>query len=582
MENIIKQQINSALKNLGIESGSIVLEHPADLKNGDYSTNIALACAKKVGKNPRELAEQIVAELIVRQDLTMVEKIEVAGAGFINFYLSREFFTNSVKEILNNKESWGQNKMLAGKKIMVEYTDPNPFKPFHIGHLMTNAIGESIARIVEFSGAKMVRANYQGDVGMHVAKAIYGMYKAGPPSDESAPASEIALYIGECYAKGSDAYDNDPEAKKEIEAFNKKVYDRSDEKVNQVYDWGRKATLEAFEEIYKILGTKFVHYFFESVMAPIGEKIVRANVPNVFTESDPEGKSTSDGAGAAIVFHAEQHDPKLHTRVFITSSGLPTYETKEIGLTMTKFEKEPDMDLSIVVTAIEQGEYMKVVQKAISLMHPELEKKMKHITHGMMRLTTGKMSSRKGNIITGESLLHDSIDTVYEKMKEREMSDDEKKEVAEIVGVSALKYSILRSSLGSDIIYDFEKSISFEGDSGPYLQYTAVRANAILKKAKEQGIEINNENAPEEITVLEKLLYQFPEVVAHAYEELEPHHIATYLTELASAFNSFYGNTLVVNKDDQHSGYRVALVEAFKNTMKNGLYLLGIQTPEKM
>jgi arginyl-tRNA synthetase len=571
MQEIIKQQINSALKNLGINppagGGNIVLEHPADLKNGDYSTNIALACAKKVGKNPRELAEQIVAELIVRQDLTMVEKIEVAGAGFINFYLSREFFTNSVKEILNNKESWGQNKLLAGKKIMVEYTDPNPFKPFHIGHLMTNAIGESIARIVEFSGAQTIRANYQGDVGMHVAKAIYGIMNY----NESYNGKNDALFIGEMYTKGSDAYDTDPTVKAKIEALNKKIYDRTDPEVNEQYDWGRKVTLDAFEVLYKTLGTKFVHYFFESVMAPIGEKIVRANIPNVFTESE-----------GAIVFKAEEHDPKLHTRVFITSLGIPLYETKEIGLTMTKFEKEPDMDLSIVVTAIEQGEYMKVVQKAISLMHPELEKKMKHITHGMMRLTTGKMSSRKGNIITGESLLHDSIDTVYEKMKEREMSDDEKKEVAEIVGVSALKYSILRSSLGSDIIYDFEKSISFEGDSGPYLQYTAVRANAILKKAKEQGIEINNENAPEEITVLEKLLYQFPEVVAHAYEELEPHHIATYLTELASAFNSFYGNTQVVNTDDQHSGYRVALVEAFKNTMKNGLYLLGIQTPEKM
>ncbi|MDQ5971144.1 MAG: arginyl-tRNA synthetase [Patescibacteria group bacterium] len=570
MPDKIKEQIQIALGNLNIQIESIVLEHPADLKNGDYSTNVAMACAKQAKINPRILAEKIVEELN-KNKIADIEKIEVAGAGFINFYLSREFFTNSVKEILNNKESWGQNKILTGKKIMVEYTDPNPFKPFHIGHLMTNAIGESIARIVEFSGAQTVRANYQGDVGMHVAKAIYGMYKAGPPANESAPASEIALYIGECYAKGSDAYDSDPEAKKEIEAFNKKVYDRSDEQVNQVYDWGRKATLEAFEEIYKILGTKFVHYFFESVMAPIGEKIVRANIPNVFTESE-----------GAIVFKAEEHDPKLHTRVFITTLGIPLYETKEIGLTMTKFEKEPDMDLSIVVTAIEQGEYMKVVQKAISLMHPELEKKMKHITHGMMRLTTGKMSSRKGNIITGESLLHDSIDTVYEKMKDREMGDVEKKEVAEIVGVSALKYSILRSSLGSDIIYDFEKSISFEGDSGPYLQYTAVRANAILKKAKEQDIEINSENAPEEITVLEKLLYQFPEVVAHSYEELEPHHIATYLTELASAFNSFYGNTLVVNKDDQHSGYRAALVEAFKNTMKNGLYLLGIQTPEKM
>ncbi len=604
MQEIIKQQINSALKNLGIEAGNIVLEHPADLKNGDYSTNIAMAISgafRNDSHNPKyiklrellpskrspvDLANLIKIEL--EKNLQKeIEKIEVAGAGFINFYLSREFFTNSVKEILNNKEIWGENKMLAGKKIMVEYTDPNPFKPFHIGHLMTNAIGESIARIVEFSGAQTIRANYQGDVGMHVAKAIYGMYKAGPPRDESAPASEIALYIGECYAKGSDAYDNDPEAKKEIEAFNKKVYDRNDEQVNQVYDWGRKATLEAFEEIYKILGTKFVHYFFESVMAPIGEKIVRANIPNVFTESE-----------GAIVFKAEEHDPKLHTRVFITSLGIPLYETKEIGLTMTKFEKEPDMDLSIVVTAIEQGEYMKVVQKAISLMHPELEKKMKHITHGMMRLTTGKMSSRKGNIITGESLLHDSIKKVYSIMinsklgnKTFVIDDTEKglnekeneiKIISEQVGVSALKYSILRSSLGSDIIYDFEKSISFEGDSGPYLQYTAVRANAILKKAKEAGIEINNTNAPEEITVLEKLLYQFPEVVAHAYTELEPHHIATYLTELASAFNSFYGNTLVVNKDDQHSGYRVALVEAFQNTMKNGLYLLGIQTPEKM
>ncbi len=583
MQEKIKEQIKIALQELGIETGNILLEHPADLKNGDYSTNIAMVHAKQIGKNPKILAEEIVA-LLQKNKMNEIEKVEVAGFGFINFYLSHEFFTQSIQEILDIKADWGKNTLSVDKKIMVEYTDPNPFKPFHIGHLMTNAIGESIARITEFSSAKVVRANYQGDVGMHVAKAMYGMYKAGPPANESAPASEIALYIGECYAKGSDAYDSDPEAKKEIEAFNKKVYDRSDEKVNQVYDWGRKATLEAFEELYKILGTKFMHYFFESVMAPIGQRIVKENIPNVFEESDPEGKGTSNGAGAAIVFHAEKHDPKLHTRVFITGAGLPTYETKEIGLTMTKFEKEPDMDLSIVVTAIEQGEYMKVVQKAISLMHPELEKKMKHITHGMMRLTTGKMSSRKGNVITGESLLRDSIDTVYEKMQERDISESDKKEVAEIVGVSALKYSILRSSLGSDIIYDFDKSISFEGDSGPYLQYTVVRAKAILRKWEEVKSQMNSEvlKTPNEITVLEKMLYQFPEVVARAYTELEPHYIATYLTELASSFNSFYGNTLIVNKDDPYTPYRVAIVESFVYTMQNGLYLLGIQTPDKM
>ncbi len=569
IQDEIKASINKALQNLGIQAGAIVLEHPADLNNGDYSTNVAMAYAKQAGMNPRELAEKIVEILRQDQGEFHVREIQVAGAGFINFYLSREFFTNAIGEILNKGSEWGKSEISKGKKIMVEYTDPNPFKPFHIGHLMTNAIGESVARIVEFSGATTVRANYQGDVGMHVAKAIYGMYKAGSPANESASASVLAQYIGDCYAQGSDAYDNDENAKKEIEALNKKVYDRSDVEVNKIYDWGREVTLEAFEEIYKILGTKFVHYFFESVMAPIGEKIVRDNIPNVFEESD-----------GAIVFKAENYDPKLHTRVFITSLGIPLYETKEIGLTITKFEKEQDLDLSIVVTAIEQGEYMKVVAKAISLIHPEYEARMKHITHGMMRLTSGKMSSRKGNIITGESLLHDSIDTVYEKMTERELSDEEKKNIAEVVGVSALKYSILRSSLGSDIIYDSEKSISFEGDSGPYLQYTAVRANAILGKAGLNNFDTHN--SPAEVTVLEKMLYQFPEVVVRAYTELEPHHIATYATELASSFNSFYGNTHILNDENEYKAYHLALVSAFHTTMQNALYLLGIQTPNKM
>lgn len=571
----IQNTILEALKNLGIEASTITLEHPADLNHGDYSTNVAMAYAKQSGKNPRTLADEIKVE--IEKNLPKeIEKIEVAGAGFINFYLSRDFFVSSVKDILNKKENWGKNDILSGQKIMIEYTQPNPFKPFHIGHLMSNSIGESISRVVEFSGAKVVRANYQGDVGLHVAKAIYGILQSsefkevGLPKSGS-PTSRNASWIGELYAKGSDEYENNPDAKIAIDAINKKVYEKSDEEVNKIYTWGREITLAAFEEIYTLLGTKFNHYFFESVMAPIGEKIVRANTPKVFEESD-----------GAIVFKADKYNPKLHTRVFITSSGLPLYETKEIGLTMTKFEKESDLDLSIVTTAIEQGEYMKVVQQAISLMHPELEKKMKHITHGMMRLASGKMSSRKGNVVTGESLLQDSMDVVREKVAERDLTADEKENIAQTVGVAALKYSILRSSLGSDIVYDFEKSISFEGDSGPYLQYTAVRANGIHKKAEGEGICVAYTDIPSDITVLEKTLYRFPEVVAHAYEQLEPHHIATYLTELASAFNSFYGNTVIVNKNDPYAPYRVALVSAFHTTMQNGLYLLGIKTPNKM
>ena len=567
MKEKIETLIKNALKNLGISEVDFVVEHPADLKMGDFSTNVAMALAKAEKKNPKELADKIVSEL-EKQKNKEIQKIETAGAGFINFYLSPEYFTGELEKVLKD-ENFGKGEVLKGKKVMVEYTQPNPFKPFHIGHLMSNAIGESLSRIVEFQGAKVVRANYQGDVGPHVAKAIWGMYKAGPPADESAPASVLAQYIGECYVKGSDAYDNDVETKKEIDDFNKRVYDRSDEEVNKVYDWGRKVTLEAFEELYKILGTKFDYYFFESVMAPIGEKIVRANTGKIFEESD-----------GAIVFKAEKYNSALHTRVFITSAGLPTYETKELGLTQTKFEKE-NPDISIVDTATEQAEYMKVVEQAITLINPEYARRMKHVTHGMMRFASGKMSSRKGNVITGESLIRDTVALIQDKMQERDWRDDDKVKVAEIVGVASIKYSILRSKMGSDIVYDVDKSISVEGDSGPYLQYALTRATSVLEKAKAEKL-VSSFSAPSPVGPLEKMLARFPEIALRAYEELEPHHIVTYLTELASLFNSFYAQSKIVDSADPQSPYKLAVTQSFANIMVQGLTLLGIKVPEKM
>jgi len=593
MQEKIKNLINEALKNLNIENVDFSVEHPEDFENGDYSTNVVMIQnlkkleTKELKFTREELADKIGGE--IKKNLPKeIQKIEIAGPGFINFYLSKEFFAESIKEILKQKENWGKNNLLTGKKVMVEYTQPNPFKPFHIGHLMSNAIGESISRIVEFSGAKTIRANYQGDIGPHVAKAIYGLKKFGLPDDKKS-ISEQAQYIGECYSKGSNLYNTDENIKKEIDEINKKIYDKNDSEINEIYAWGRKVTLEAFEEIYKTLGTKFDKYYFESEVAEIGKKIVTQNIGKVFEKSD-----------GAVVFHGEKYDPKLHTRVFINSQNLPTYETKELGLTMTKFKTSfltPKLDLSIVTTAVEQAEYMKVVQKAISIMHPEIESKMKHVTHGMMRFATGKMSSREGNVVTGESLLNDSMEVILEKIKDREFSENEKKEISKIVGVAALKYSILRSALGGDIVYDFEKSISFEGDSGPYLQYTAVRANSILNKAKSyssplaplQGTGEGNssfdgtpEKAGDEVTDLEKLLYQFPETVERSYKMLEPHHIATYITELASAFNNFYGNTKILDENNKNIAYHLSLVKSFYQTMKNGLWLLGIETPEKM
>ncbi len=567
MQEKIKNQIQEALKELGVESVAFSLEHPGDQKNGDYSTNVAMVLAKEQKTNPRELAEKIIDQLN-ESKLEEIEKIEVAGAGFINFYLSRNFYTDTTKNILKLKSEWGNVHTFADKKVMIEYTQPNPFKPFHIGHLMSNAIGESLSRILESSGAKLIRANYQGDVGPHVAKAIWGLQQKGMPMEEM-PTTEKAQYIGVCYSYGAQKYEEDENIKKEIEIINKSVYTRDNEDINKIYDWGKDVTLNAFEQIYKILGTRFDYYFFESEMAPIGVKIVSEH-PDVFVQSH-----------GAIVFRGEEYDPKLHTRVFINSLGLPTYETKEIGLNVTKFEKE-NPDLSITTTAVEQADYMKVVRKAIEQIFPDIASRMMHVTHGMMRLASGKMASRKGNVITGESLIQESMDVVREKLAEREYTDEEKDEIARIVGVSALKYSILHQALGGDIVYDFDKSISFDGDSGPYLQYSATRAMSVLKKAEAEGVCASYKDVMSEITELERELYKFPEIVGRASESYEPHHIVTYLTALSSAFNSFYAIYQVVNKNDPYSNYKVALTECFVLTMEKGLFLLGIETPNKM
>ena len=213
---------------------------------------------------------------------------------------------------------------------------------------------------------------------------------------------------------------------------------------------------------------------------------------------------------------------------------------------------------------------------------PDLAEKTKHIGHGMLRLPEGKMASRTGNVVTAESLIEKARQMILEKIQERGFSEQEKQMVAEQVAIGSIKYSILRQSIGSDIIFNFEKSISFEGDSGPYLQYSHARANSVLEKAKKERIKASLKNVPHEISTLEKLMHQFPEIVEKAGKEYEPHYVVLYLTELAREFNNYYANNKIVDKADEFSPYKIALTEAFSIIMKNGLWLLGIQAPERM
>ncbi|MDO8514611.1 MAG: arginine--tRNA ligase [bacterium] len=545
----IKNALKRTLSGLGISEGKITLEHPADLKNGDYSTGVAMQYAKQARVAPQALAEKIVAEL---GEITGVAKIEVAGAGFINFYLDSSALAKAVEQA-RTEDRWGANANLSGKKIMVEYTDPNPFKEFHIGHLMSNAIGESIARLLQFSGADVKRANYQGDVGPHVAKTIWAV--------ENKKVS--GANWGAAYVVGNQAYESEEEAKKEIDEINTKIYDRSDSAINEMYDAGRKASLAHFEELYKILGTKFDHYFFESVTAPKGMEIVRAH-PEVFEQSD-----------GAIVYKGEKKG--LHTRVFVTSKGLPTYETKDLGLAELKAETWP-FDTSITVTAHEQADYFAVVKATMEDVLPNIAPKIQHVSHGMMRFAEGKMSSRTGNVITGESLLADLTEAA--KVRAAESRADNAEQLAQDVAVAAIKYQILKQASGKDIIFDRERALSLEGDSGPYLQYAHARAQQVVEKAKEQGITAMTD-ANIEPNDLVRLLHRFPEAVEYAAFHNEPHLLTNYLLSLASAFNSWYAQVHILDGTPEAT-HKVALVDAVRRTLKNGLWILGIPAPEKM
>ena len=329
------------------------------------------------------------------------------------------------------------------------------------------------------------------------------------------------------------------------------------------------------EEIYKTLGTKFDKYYFESEVGEEGKEIV----------IEGEKKGIFEISDGAYVFHGEKYNPKLHTRVFVTSKGLPLYEAKEVALTLRKF-KEFNPDLSVVTTAVEQQEYMRVVTEAIQQLFKEEDyaKRMKHINHGMMRFATGKMSSRLGNVITGESLLEDSKAEIINKIQNRDFTIEEKGEIASAVGVSAIKYSILKSNTGTDIAYDFDKSISFEGDSGPYLQYAAVRAQSIILRSSEISGGDSLKYVPNEKEMaIARLIHRFPETTEKAFKNYAPHIIASYLVHLAGKFNNFYADNIFIDPNhSDRSAYRVDIAKAFLRTMKNGLHLLGIKVPNKM
>ena len=587
MQEAIRHAINEVLKNLGIIGVNFVVDYPTDKKTqADFFSNAAMSAARleavdgseytgtkikttqviggnlsknELWNNPSKLAELIKDKL--ENKIPNIEKIEVAGPGFLNFYVDASFYTDQLKTILEEGDSWGHNQSWAGKKVLVEYTDPNPFKEFHIGHLFTNAVGESIARLFMMNGADTKRVNYQGDVGLHVACAVWGIQKLGLDVNNSLTPKDL----GGAYVLGATSL-NLEENVDEIRAVNKAIYDKSDDEINMMWAGGRAVSLGYFETIYELVGTKFDEYFFESEAGPRGKELVLNN-PNIFPESD-----------GARIFDGEARG--LHTRVFLNKEGLPTYEAKELALAKIKEERFGSYDHSVISTANEINEYFKVLLCAMGEVYPELAAKTEHIGHGMVRLTTGKMSSRTGDVIPAIDFIQEVAAAAFEKMKES--SGNAEMEIATDIAIGAIKYATLRGSILQDTTFDKDRALSFEGDSGPYLQYTHARICSVLEKASVSGVDASTEIAPIETYPVQKLLIRFPSVIATALHERAPHKVATYLTELAGAFNSFYAVEKIADANDEYAPFKAAVTDAVRTTLKNGLWVLGIKAPERM
>lgn len=540
----------------GVEQ-DVQLTRP-DAQFGDYATNVALQLAKPLGKNPREVAELIAEEL--RQTGEFSE-VTIAGPGFINIRLGDE----ALLALIRRKPQL----IYADQKIVFEYSCPNAFKELHTGHLYQTVFGDIASRLMLIGGANLQRTSFGGDVGLHVAKCLWGMVAElggeNPGKLDTVEADPFARsrWISGCYVRGAKAYEEDAETKAAIDELNKTIYgfhsaNDHESPLAQMYWATRQWSFDYFDAFYKLINVETMRYYPESQTAVTGMKVVEEQLAKgVLKQSD-----------GAVVFEGDE-SKHLHTRVFVTSKGLPTYETKDIGVIWME-KQDYGFDHRYLLTGNDQKEYMRVVFAAAETFRPELAGTMTHMTNGTVKFADGKkMSSRLGNVTRAL----DVLDIVREKVSE--LVED--KELIETVSLGAIKYAFARYRLGGDIAFDIEETVSLQGNSGPYLQYAHARARRILEKT---GSFTMPSVVRDEDRVLVRKLGEYTEVVELAVRTIEPHHICNYLFELAQEFNRYYEKNQVAG--NEHEIHRAGIVALYADTLAAGLAILGIDAPNRM
>lgn len=548
------------LTELGVENPSVFFEHPTELAHGDYATNAAMAYAKELKTNPRALAEQI-KQYIENQKPDMIEKIEIAGPGFINFYLPKQFFVDNIKAILQEGDHFGASQIGAGKKVLVEYSSPNIAKPFTVGHLRSTIIGDAVANLLAFSGFEVIRDNHLGDWGTQFGKLIVAIKKWSDLDTIKKSDTPIKELV-ELYVRFHDEAEKDASLEDEGRAWFTKL-EQGDAEARAMWQSCVELSMQEFKRIYKRLrvsdfDTAHGESFYEDKMQPVLLDVEKAGI-------------AKESEGAYLVFFDEEKT-KLPPLMLTKKDGSSLYALRDLAT--DRFRKETYGSDVLVINEVgaEQSQYFRQIFEAEEMLGYFPKAQRVHVGHGLYRFADGKMSTRKGNVIWLDDILNEA------EKRAAELNESTKAEVA----LAAIKFNDLKREAIKDIVFSWDEMLNLQGDTGPYLQYAHARAASIIEKAREAGIEPIVAHVLPEAGPVEKLLYRFPEIVSRAGMEYAPHQVATYLIELARAFSTYYAETKIVDKDDHLSPYKVGLTMAFKIVMKNGLSLLGIPAPEKM
>jgi arginyl-tRNA synthetase len=538
------------LKSLREATGEeeINLEIPENKSFGDYSSNIAL----KMEKNPRQEAEKIIAKLKKDKEvMKLVEKIELAGPGFINFWIKKEKLVEELKKINQKKEDYGSSDEGKGKTMVIDYSSPNIAKRFGIGHLRSTVIGQALYNLYKTQGYKVIGDNHLGDWGTQFGVLLYQITSKGLNPDKLTIEELEKLYVDFHQEEKKD-----PSLHKKAKEWFKRL-EEGNKEAREIWKKLVDISLTEFDRIYQMLGIKLDYAY--------GESFYEEYMPQVIRELR-EKKISKKSEGAEIIEFKD-----MPPAMIIKSDGTTTYFTRDLATIKFRIGSW-NPDLFIYEVGNDQTLHFRQVFAAAKLLSWSEGKRFVHVNHGLIRFEHGKMSTRRGQTVKLEEILNEAIERAKKLGSENE-------ETAKKVGIGAVVYFDLSHHPTTDIIFNWERMFVLEGNSGPYLQYTIARTNSVLEKVKEKENNKTNQLNSEEESVLRTLIH-YPEVIKQAAENFSPNLLANYLFDLAQKYNNFYNNHRILESDNVE--FRINLTSATGQILKNGLKILNIPAPEKM